>query len=276
MTARFAKRVAVVTGASSGIGRAIAVALGTEGASVVLGGRSAGLLEEVAEEIRAAGSRAISSVMDVRRERDMRALIASARNAFGGLDVMVNDAAVDHPSAIVDGETERWREMLETNALAVFVGCREAVRAMGARGGTIVNISSLAGSEPTPGDAVYSATKHAVEAFTRSLRAELEGSRIRLLVVAPGQVMTSIGRNLPHESLRAIGSALGIDPTRVPDFHGGHVPPEFAAEVLRSSPDRFLAPEEVARVTIEALAARDGAPFRIAIRPEDRPRPNPG
>ena len=85
--------------------------------------------------------------------------------------------------------------------------------------------------------------------------------------------MTSIGRHLPHEALQAIGSELGLDPERVPDFRGRHVPRAFADEVVRAHPDRFLAPEAVARVTIEALVAPGDAPPLITIRPEDELRP---
>ena len=257
-------KVAVVTGASSGIGRAIARHLGREGFRVVLGGRTRDLLEETASEIRADGSDARALVVDVRRESDVESLVETATSAFGPLDVLVNNAAVDYAGPAFEGDAERWREMLETNVLAVLVGCREAVRAMAGRGGTIVNVSSLAATGTTPGDAVYCATKHAVNAFSECLRAEIAGSGIRVLVVQPGQTMTSIGRHLPHARVQELALALGYDPATIPDFTGRHVPRELAERVLRDRPDRFLAPDDVARAVVRALATQAET---ITIRP---------
>src|SRR3990172_1855821 len=123
-------KVAVITGGSSGIGRATALALAAEGAAVAIGGRKASALEEVTGAIASQGGRALSQVMDVRDEAQLVALVASAVQRFGRLDIMVNNAAVSHPGNVSEGKVEEWREMLETNGLALLVGCREAARAM--------------------------------------------------------------------------------------------------------------------------------------------------
>ncbi len=170
---------------------------------------------------------------------------------------------------MLEGRTEAWREMLATNALAVFLGCREAGRRMAARGGALVNVSSDVARAEVPGDAVYAATKAAVSSFTASLRRELQGTGVRVLLVEPGQTATSFGRHAPPERIRAVAAELGLDPARVPDFRGGHAPAELLAEVLRAAPERFLAPEEVARAIVAALVD-PAAPETIgagAIRP---------
>ncbi len=128
-------RVAVVTGGSSGIGRATAIALAAEGASVAIGGRKESALEEVAGVISQKGGKSLTQALDVRDETQMAALIDSAVDQFGGLDIMVNNAGVSFPGNISDGKVEDWREMLETNVLALLIGCREAARVMKTSGG---------------------------------------------------------------------------------------------------------------------------------------------
>ena len=250
--------VAVVTGASSGIGRATAVELGRAGARVVLGGRDRAALDAAADAVRAAGGEALPLPGDVAREEHVRDLCDAAERGFGPLDVFVGSAGVGHPGPVLAGRTEDWREMLATNALALFVGCREAGRRMAARGrGALVNVSSDLARAEVPGDAVYAATKAAVSSFSASLRRELAGSGVRVLLVEPGQTATSFGRHASAEHVRAAAAELGLDPARVPDFRGGHAPEEFLAAVLRAAPLRFLAPEEVARAIVAALADPD-------------------
>lgn len=165
----------------------------------------------------------------------------------------MNSAGVGHPGPAVQGRDEHWREMLETNVLGLALACREAARAMAGRGGTIVNVSALAGSEPSPGWAFYSATKHAVNGFSASLRLELAGANVRVLLVEPRQTMTSFIRNVPHAQLVQLAQQLGLPAQAVPDFEGRHVPPAFAAAVLQALRARFLAPEEVAQAIVREL-----------------------
>lgn len=261
-----ADHVAVITGASSGIGRATAVALARAGARVVLSGRHEAPLLAAAEEVRAQGTEAHAIVGDIRDEAVVKELVQGARDEHGRLDVLVNCAGLGYPGLVTEGVTTQWREMLETNVLALAIACREAARIMGDGQGTIVNVSSLAGSEANPYFAMYAATKHAVNGFTESLRAELEGSGVRLILVEPGQTMTSFARHVPHEYLRQVAEELGIPPERVPDFRDRHAPQEFVDEVLRRAPERFLDAEAVADRIVAAIVD-PAVGDRIVIRP---------
>jgi len=153
-----AGKTAVVTGASSGIGRATAERLGTAGAHVYLGGRSSAPMEESAKRIRETGGKASVVVLDVRDVAQVRGLVEGAARETGRLDVMVNNAGVSFPAPILEGEPEEWRTMLETNILGLLVGCQAAARAMRACSaeGHIVNISSVAARRPDSG--VYGST----------------------------------------------------------------------------------------------------------------------
>lgn len=246
-------RVAVVTGASSGIGRALAVALAGRGVRLVLGARDAAALERLGEELAARGAEVATLPRDLREDGAPAELVDTALSVHGRLDVMINNAGVAYPGPVLEGSTAHWRELLETNALAVFVGCREAARVM-EPGAVLVNISSTAGATPTPGDAVYCASKHAVHAFSAALRAELRERGVHVLVVEAGQTMTSIGRGLPPGRLAELAGALGIDPARIPDYQGRHAPADFVESVLREHPARFLDPEQVSGALLDALS----------------------
>ena len=206
-----AGKTAIVTGASSGIGRAIAERLGKAGAHVFLAGRSAEPMELSKKEIEAGGAgRASVVTLDVRQPRQVEALVERAVRETGRLDVMVNNAGLSHPASIRDGDPEEWRAMLETNVLALLVGCRAAVRAMRACGaaGHVVNISSIAAQRPDPG--VYGATKHAVNAISAPLRRELEDDAIRVVNVMPGAIATNFGRNFDPKVIAGIVCASGL------------------------------------------------------------------
>ncbi len=250
-------KVAVITGASSGIGRAAALALAAEGAAVAIGGRKASALDEVKGAIEAQGGRALSQVMDVRDEQQMAALVDAAVGQFGRLDIMVNNAGVSHPGPIVDGEVEGWRAMLETNVLALLIGCREAVRAMKANEaprGHIVNISSVAARATGPSGAVYSATKHAVNAISDGLRQEVHDLGIRVTVVMPGGTLTNFGRTLPQEVLTNAARALGVDPETEGVRQGEYLPQEGVERILRERPGVFLSPDDIAGAVLYAVA----------------------
>ncbi|HLI72371.1 MAG TPA: SDR family oxidoreductase, partial [Acidimicrobiales bacterium] len=204
-----AGQTAVVTGASSGIGRAVAETLGGAGAHVVLAGRTGDAMKQSVAEIESRGGTAVAHVIDVRDTGHLRALVDDAASETGRLDIMVNNAGVSFPEPIVDADPEHWRTMLETNVLALLVGCQAAVRAMRARSsaGHIVNISSVAALQPAPG--VYGATKHAVNAISESLRRELLGDPIKVITVMPGAIATSFARNFDPALLEALVSSMG-------------------------------------------------------------------
>ena len=250
-------KTAVVTGGSSGIGRATAIALAAEGAAVAIGGRKAAALDEVAGAIKAAGGRVISQVMDVRDEKQMTALVDAAVKEFGRLDIMVNNAGVSYPSNIADGQVEQWREMLETNVLALLIGCREAIRAMKPNGaglaGHIVNISSNAARNTGPSGQVYSATKHAVNAISDGLRQEVHDAGIRVTVIMPGAALTNFGRNMPQEVLNNAARALGLDPEAEGVRQGEYLPREAVERVLREHPGAFLSAEDLSNAVLYAV-----------------------
>ncbi|MCH8850669.1 MAG: SDR family oxidoreductase [Chloroflexi bacterium] len=248
-------KTAVVTGGSSGIGRATALALAGEGANVAIGGRKASALEEVAGKIKGQGAGVLSQVMDVRNEQEMAALVDAAVKQFGGLDIMVNNAGVNFPGNIAEGNVEEWREMLETNVLALLIGCREAVRTMKQNGGGhIVNISSNAARNTGPSGQVYSATKHAVNAISDGLRQEVHDAGIRVTVVMPGGTLTNFGRTMPQEVLNNAARALGLDPEAEGIRQGEYLPQEGVERVLREHPGVFLSSEDIAGAVLYAVS----------------------
>jgi NADP-dependent 3-hydroxy acid dehydrogenase YdfG len=204
-----AGKTAVVTGASSGIGRAIAERLGAAGAHVFLSGRTRDAMDEAKGRIAASGGKATVIAGDVRDTKHVRELIDTAMRETKRLDVMVNNAGVSFPRPIVDGDPEEWRTMLETNILALLVGCQAAVRAMREckAQGHIVNISSIAALRADSG--VYGSTKHAVNCISATLRKELEEDDIRVVNVMPGAIATNFARNFDPAFLAGIVQATG-------------------------------------------------------------------
>jgi NADP-dependent 3-hydroxy acid dehydrogenase YdfG len=192
--ARWAGKTALVTGASNGIGAAIATRLLAEGMRVVGCSRRQ---ESVADVLAAAdpdGEASLAVACDVRDEAAVKAAFAAARRRFGGVDVLVNNAGLGHAGPLAAGKVEQWREMLEVNVLGLCLCTREALADMRARGGRgqIIHIGSMAGQRVPAGAGLYAATKHAVRALTESLRIELReaGDPIRVGEVCPGFVET--------------------------------------------------------------------------------------
>jgi NADP-dependent 3-hydroxy acid dehydrogenase YdfG len=190
-----AGRVALVTGASSGIGAATARALGGAGAAVTIAARRADRLDALARELAAAGVAVAAQRTDMRREDDILRLFAVARERFGGVDILVNNAGLGRSAPLSSAPTELWREMLEVNVLGLCIATREAIRDMerGGVAGHVVHVSSMAGHRiPGPDSGVYAATKFAVRALTEALRQELRArkSPIRVTAVSPGHVLT--------------------------------------------------------------------------------------
>lgn len=204
-------KTAIVTGASSGIGRAIALTLGRAGAHVTLVGRTVAAMEETKKKIEEAGGAAKVATSDVRDPAQVQALVDGAVAETGRLDIMVNNAGVSYPAPILEGDPEEWRTMLETNILGLLVGCQAAVKAMRACGaqGHIVNISSIAAQRRDSG--VYGSTKHAVNAISATLRNELEEDDIRVVNVMPGAIATNFARNFDPAFVAGITKMAGLD-----------------------------------------------------------------
>ncbi len=261
-------KVAIVTGASSGIGLAIAKTLGREGAAVVLAGRTQGPMEEAATEISSNSGRAAVRQVDVRDEKQMRDLIDDAVKEFGKLDVMVNNAGINPFDNVLEGSVEKWRETLETNVIGLALGCREAYRVMKGKGGHIVNVTSVAARYAEPDDPMYAASKHAAGALTESLRLALQSKNIRVTAVMPGAVATSLVRNMPEEQLFAIGRMFGIDPEQAGMRTGEHVPQEILDRVMAVAKNVVLRPEDVAEAVLYAVAQPETVHLNeIMVRP---------
>jgi len=220
-------RTAVVTGASSGIGRAIAQSLGAAGAHVVLGGRTPQPMADSVAQISSDGGSAEAHVVDVRDVDALRGLVARATDSTGRLDIMVNNAGLSHPEAILEeSDPEHWRVMLETNVFALLVGSQAAVKAMRACGaeGHLVNISSVAALRSDSG--VYGATKHAVNCITNTLRRELMEEPIKVLTVMPGAIATNFARNFDSTVLQGLVSVAGDEIPPVEITKGQRLPDE--------------------------------------------------
>jgi len=241
--AELAGKSAVVTGASSGIGRAVAELLAANGAFVVLAGRDEVALEESVGRIRANGGSATFIAGDIRDAGSAQALIDVAVREVGQLDVFVNNAGVSFLGTILDGDVESWRLMLDTNVLALLVGSQAAVHAMKEKGnhGHLVNISSVAALSPDSG--VYGATKHAVNVITDTLRRELLEDPIQVTSIMPGLVATNIGRNVDPAILEGMVAMSGIDVEVVP---GERLPDEVLEAAQEALSDFMIKPEDVA------------------------------
>ena len=175
-------QVVIVTGASTGIGAAVAKELAEAGAKVVLAARRADKMQELCERIRADGGTAELHATDLRDEKQVDALIDFAVERFGRLDALVNNAAHGIVRTIAEGRMEEWRSMIDTNLLGTLAACRAALRYMLPAGqGTILNVTSASAGESWPYLSVYSGTKAAVHAISRGLRAEVAAKGIRVL-----------------------------------------------------------------------------------------------
>lgn len=188
---KFDGKVAVVTGASKGIGASIALHLAAEGAAVVVNYSSSKEgADRVVAEIAAKGGRAVAVQANVAKQDDIRRLFAETRNAFGRLDVLVNNAGIYEFAPVENITAEHFHRQFDLNVLGLILTSQEAVKHFGPEGGSIVNISSLVSTYAPPNGAVYSATKAAVDAVTKSLAKELGPRKIRVNSINPGMVET--------------------------------------------------------------------------------------
>lgn len=203
MAGKLAGQVAVVTGASSGIGEATAVALAAEGARVAALARREDRLTQVTRRITDAGGEATPVVADVTNEEQLRAAIQRVHETLGRIDILVNNAGIMLLGPIEGANTEEWRRMLDLNTLAVMLACHEVVPIMRAQGnGHIVTISSTAGRQVKAGYSGYNASKWAVGAFTEALRQEVTKQRIRVTLIEPGMVATELRQHISDPDLR--------------------------------------------------------------------------
>jgi len=240
-------KTAVVTGASKGIGAAIALALAKEGANVVVNyARAKNDAEKVAAQINQNGSRAITVQADVSKKADVDKLFAETTKAFGKVDILVNNAGV-YEFAPLDQITEdSYRRQFDLNVLGTLMSTQAAVKSM-KNGGSIINLSSVVALTPPPTSAVYSATKGAVDVITRTLAQELGPQKIRVNSLSPGLVNT--------EGTRVLENASEFNTYAVSRTPLGRVgEPDDIAKVAV-----FLASDDSAWMTGEILPVGGGA-----------------
>jgi len=203
-------KVAVVTGASSGIGEATAEALAAEGASVVVAARREERLADLSKRIEGNGGRVLAAACDVADEGQAHGLIQKAEEKFGRVDILVNNAGVMLLSTVGKGLSEEWRQMFDVNVLGLLYTTDAAMETMKRQGGGhLVNISSVAGRKVTrDSSGVYAGSKFAVGAISEGLRQELLEDNIRVTIVEPGAVATELADHITDEDAKESLSGL--------------------------------------------------------------------
>jgi len=232
-------KVAVVTGSTRGIGRAIAEALAGQGARVVVSARSPADVERAVDEMRQAGQEVRGKACDVRKYSDAESLMRFAAEGWGGLDILVNNAGIGIFGHVAEISPEEWDRVIDTNLTGVFYCCRAAIPFLRQRGGGyIINISSLAGKNAFPDGTAYNASKFGLEGFTEALMLDLRYENIKVSYIMPGSVATHFAGREPSER------------------------------------DAWkLAPQDVAQVVLDLLAHEKRAlPSRVELRPFQPPR----
>jgi len=195
--AKLKEKVAVVTGASKGIGAGIAEKLGAEGASVVVNYASDKPgADGVVQRIQRAGGKAVAVGADLSKEEGVRELFAQVKKEFGTLDILVNNAGVYEFRSLNEIDSQHFYKHFDLNVLGLLLATREAVKIMNGEGGSIINVSSIGGKTPVAGSSVYSATKAAVDAITRALALELGPRKIRVNSLLPGVTESEGNREL--------------------------------------------------------------------------------
>jgi len=249
--------VAVVTGAGTGIGREISLRLATDGADVVLAGRSTGPMEEVAEQVRAAGRRAHVVRMDLREPASIDAAAKEVYESFGQVDVLVNNSGVGGPSApLWEIDPEEWEETFRVNVTGTFLVCRAFLPGMVQRGsGSVVVIGSMTGKRPLINRTPYAASKTALIGLVRTLAWEAGAHGIRVNLVSPGPVEGPRIQWVIEQQANARG--ITVEQAR-DDFASGSplkrlVPPSDVADAVA-----YLASSRSASVTGEDLNVSAG------------------
>jgi 3-hydroxybutyrate dehydrogenase len=186
-------RRALVTGGGRGIGRAIALRLAHAGAFVTLAARTREQIDGVADEIRGGGGQSLAACADVAKGDDVRALFETAREAMGGVDILVNGAGIAHSGPLAKTADDTWHAVVETNLSGVFYTTREALPEMASRGfGRIVNIASIAGKTGLPYLGAYVASKHGVLGLTKVAALECAAQGVTVNAICPGYVETAM------------------------------------------------------------------------------------
>ncbi len=202
-----AKKVALITGASSGIGEAIARRLAKENYRLVVCARRQERLDKLTEKLKEKNSDILALKVDLRQEAEILTMFNTIRQQWGGVDVLINNAGLGHKEPLMTGETEAWREMLEVNVLALCICTREAIKDISDRfsEGHIIHISSMSGHRIPLYSGVYAASKYAVRALTEGLRQELReaNKNIKISSISPGFVETEFAEKYSNSKEKA-------------------------------------------------------------------------
>lgn len=246
---KLSNKTAVVTGASKGIGAAIAKAFGAEGANVVVNyARAKEDADKVVKQIEKSGGKAIAVQGDVSKQADVDRLFAETKKAFGAVDILVNNAGVYEFAPIDQITEESYRRMFDLNVLGTVLSTQAALKLMNGDGGSVINVSSVVSLTPPPATSIYSATKGAVDVITRTLALELGPRNIRVNSLSPGLVET--------EGTRTAGTTDGdfkeVAVARTPLGRVGQ--PHDIAKVAV-----FLASDDSGWITGEVLPVGGGA-----------------
>lgn len=232
-------KVVLVTGASSGIGEATARELAAAGATVVIGARRVERLESLKREIEAAGGKAMARALDVTSREDVKAFVEAARDAYGRVDVIVNNAGVMPLSPLAALKVDEWDQMIDVNIRGVLHGIAAALPIMEAQGeGQIINIASTAGHQILATAAVYCATKYSVRVISEALRQETD--KVRVTVVSPGVTTSELAETITHPETAAF----------IDEYRKKAIPAEAIARAVR------FAIEQPAGVDVNEIIVR--------------------
>ncbi len=238
-------RTALVTGASQGIGEAVARRLAAQGARVVLAARSADRLRALAEQIAAAGGQACALTLDVAQPEAVGAQLGTLPEAFAEVDILVNNAGITADNLLARMDLADWERVLATNLTGAYAVTRALLRGMiRRRWGRIISVASVVGLMGNPGQANYAASKAGLIGFSKSLARELGSRQITVNVVAPGYVETAMTERLPEAAREQLAKAIALGRVGSPD--------DVAWAVL------FLASEEAGYITGEVLNVSGG------------------
>lgn len=213
-------KVAIVTGASSGIGEATAIALAEQGATVVLTARRLERINEVMNQINAQGGKAIAIQTDITKKEQVLQMVDEVNTKFGRVDILVNNAGVMLLSFLDKGKVDEWDQMIDVNIKGVLYGIHAVLPTFKNQGyGHVINVSSDAGHGVFPSSSVYSGTKHAVRAISEGLRIELRSSpNIRVTIISPGAVATELINHITDSDVTAMFSQQKLVPLQSEDI----------------------------------------------------------
>lgn len=238
-------RVALITGASRGIGQAIAERLGAAGYRLAICGTRPDTIEAAAEKLRQHGSEVLAMAVDVSQADGVRAMVADVLKAYGRLDVLVNNAGITRDTLALRMSKEDWQQVIETNLSSVFYAVQAALRPMmKARFGRIINISSVVAAMGNPGQINYCASKGGIDALTRSLAREVGARGITVNAVAPGFITTDMTAEMSEEAKRQLQEKVPL---------GRLGSPEDIAHAVA-----FLASDEAAYITGQVMHVNGG------------------